>query len=343
MSFLPDCISGIFSSLCRRGTETFFKGVIEMLRRGIAEFRGDLGSRLLCILKVLTSQEQALFGEIAEDGSPEQLFEPAFQFVFVKTHGPGDLGEVGWRIEPLVDQFADGVELFFVAGVFDELRFLLHGLVAGFGAEDEELDAFGKKEQLLKIPLVRVLDDLADHLLNGGVDGAPLARKDRAPTLYDGICESLQGVARVAGELQEGLAGELDAKGLELEGVRIDSHVELAGIENIMMPAYEVEILVQLLVVKAIIAAKAEVQADDIVAMVAGAKTTRLVEPGDGMAKLNTIDLPEEGIAGAGFGDELLSVLHAAKIRKPAAMGAGRGASCRRLPPQRVSARRAPL
>jgi hypothetical protein len=55
-------------------------------------------------------------------------------------------------------------------------------------------------------------------------------------------------------------------------------------------------------------------EADDVVAVVAGAEAGEAIKPGDGMAHPDAIDLPEEGFAGAGFGGEKLAVLHIIKI-----------------------------
>ena len=43
----------------------------------------------------------------------------------------------------IVDELADGIEFFFVGGIFNIDWDLLPGLIAGFGAKDEELDTFG--------------------------------------------------------------------------------------------------------------------------------------------------------------------------------------------------------
>src|SRR6201994_5090415 len=72
-------------------------------------------------------------------------------------------------------------------------------------------------------------------------------------------------------------------------------------------------------------------ETDDVVAMVAGAKAIEIFETGDGMAHPDPTRLPNKGIAGAGFRDDLLSILHAVKIRP----------SSLRLLRRRVLARRA--
>ena len=166
----------------------------------------------------------------------------------------------------------------------------------------------------MQIAFVGIFDDLADCLVDGGVDGAPLVGEDRTAALYDIIGEPFQQVVSAAGEPEKGLAGELDTEGLELEGMGLDGHIELPGIEDIVMAADEVEILVQLLVIKAVVAAEAEVETDDVVIVVAGAETGEGIEAGDGMAHSDAIYFPEEGIAGPRPGDELLTVLHSIKI-----------------------------
>jgi hypothetical protein len=93
-----------------------------------------------------------------------------------------------------------------------------------------------------------------------------------------------------------------------------DGHVELRGVEDIMMTSYEVKIPVQLFIVEAVIAAEPKMEADDVVVVVAGAEAGEGIKPGDGMAHPDAIDLPEEGFAGAGFGCEHLSILHIIKI-----------------------------
>jgi hypothetical protein len=94
----------------------------------------------------------------------------------------------------------------------------------------------------------------------------------------------------------------------------LNGHIELRGVEDIMMTSDEVEVLVQLFVIEAVITAEAEMEADDVVFVVAGAEAGQGIKPGDGVTHPNAIDLPEEGFAGAGFGCELLAVLHIIKI-----------------------------
>ena len=52
-----------------------FKGVIEVLRRGITEFEGNLRRRLVGIEQVTAGQEQTLPCKIAKNGGLEGLLK----------------------------------------------------------------------------------------------------------------------------------------------------------------------------------------------------------------------------------------------------------------------------
>lgn len=76
------------------------------------------------------------------------------------------------------------------------------------------------------------------------------------------------------------------------------------------MTADKVEVLAKLLIMKAIVAAEADVQANDVLAGATGAEAGQGIEPGNGVAHGDAVDLPDEGVACSGIGDELLSVIH---------------------------------
>jgi len=198
-----------------------------VLGGGVAEFGADLRGSFFCILQVLPGKQEALFGEIAEDGSVEEFFEPAFELVFVQADGARDLGKIRWAIKPVVDEVSDGYQFLFIGGHFYELWFLLHGAVAGFRAEDEQFDAFGEEEELLKVSFVGMVDDLVDHLLDSGVHRAPFVGEDGAFTLKDVVGEAFEQVAGIVREPQEGVARELDPKGFEFQGAGFHGHVEI--------------------------------------------------------------------------------------------------------------------
>ena len=83
-----------------------------------------------------------------------------------------------------------------------------------------------------------------------------------------------------------------------------------------MMTADEVEGGVELFMVKAVIAFETDVEADDVIGAAGGGEAGEGVKCGDGVAHADAVEFPEEGVAGAGVGDDVLGGGHAApKIR----------------------------
>lgn len=76
------------------------------------------------------------------------------------------------------------------------------------------------------------------------------------------------------------------------------------------MAADEVKVCFQLLMTEAIVTAEADMEADHVGIVIAGAEAGEVIEPGDGMAKADAVDLPYEGVACSGIRDEVLFVLH---------------------------------
>src|ERR1700759_3277717 len=114
----------------------FFKGVVEVLRGGVAKLKSDFRRGLLRIQQITAGEMEALPGEVPKDGSPEGFFESPVEFVFVKAHGTGDLGEAWRRVDTGIDEVAGGQYFFFVGGGLEELRLRCcpGGLFAGLRA-----------------------------------------------------------------------------------------------------------------------------------------------------------------------------------------------------------------
>lgn len=72
-----------------------------------------------------------------------------------------------------------------------------------------------------------MVDDLADDLLDGGIDGAPLVREHDGLSAGDMVCKSFEQVIGIMGEPKKGLTGKLDAKGFQLQGMVFDGHIEV--------------------------------------------------------------------------------------------------------------------
>jgi len=122
-----------------------------MLGGGISQFVGYFGGRFFRIAQVLTGQEQALLGKVAENSGLEGFFKSSLQFIFIQSHGPGYFGQVGRTMDPLIDQVPDGDDLLFIRLAFyKDLFFSGGGMdsseVAGLGAQDQQLYAFGEKK-----------------------------------------------------------------------------------------------------------------------------------------------------------------------------------------------------
>ena len=294
--------------------KSFLESIVEVLRGRIAEFIRYLCGRPACIQQGLAGEQEALFGQIAEDGGPEHFFKPAFELVFVETYGPCDLGEIGRGVEPLVDEIADGEEFLLVGRRFDE-RFPVMGVcgggAAGFGAKNQQLDTFGEEEQLLQMAPVGMIGYLADQLLYGGVHCAPVFGKNGAPACQDMVRKMPEDIAGIVGKLQESVAGELDAEGFEFEGAVLDGHVEITRVQDIVMTADEMEIRVQLAAVEAVIAFEPDVQTNDVGMGAMRGEAGESMETGNGMAQTDAVDVPGAGVAGTLGSEEVLGVVHA--------------------------------
>ena len=217
------------------------KGIIEVLRGGIAQLEGDLGSRLVRVEQIATGQQQALFGKVAEDCRLEGLLKPALQFIFIQAHYFSYFGQAGRAVDPFIDQVARGDDLLLVRGVFYKDLFFAGSTVTGFGAQDEDLYAFREQEQLLEITGIAVMDDLIDYLLHGGIDGPPLIGQQNAFPIDDPFGKALQEIVGILGEPEEGLSWKLYPKGLQLKGPVLDGHVEILRVEDIVVAADEIE------------------------------------------------------------------------------------------------------
>ena len=72
-----------------------------------------------------------------------------------------------------------------------------------------------------------MVDDLVDDLVDGGVDGAPVVGEDDRLTAHDPFGEAFKQVGGVGSEPEEGLFGELDPEGLQLEGAVVYGHFKI--------------------------------------------------------------------------------------------------------------------
>ena len=213
-----------------------------MLGSSVTKLAGYLSGSFLCIQQILVGQEKALFGKVAENGSVKGFLETSFKLVFVETHGAGNLGEIGGVVETLVDEVPNSNDLFLVGTGLYKFLLFVHGEMAGFGAKDEEFDALGEQEQLLKVSAVAIVDNLVYDLLDRRVDGAPLVGEDDAFAVYDMVGELLEEVRRVLGKAKEGLAGELDAEDFQLEGMIVHCHVEILRVHDVMVAADKMKV-----------------------------------------------------------------------------------------------------
>ena len=162
-----------------------------------------------------------------------------------------------------------------------------------------------------------IVDDLVDDLLDRWVDGAPLVGKEDRLAADDMVAKVLQQVVGVLGKSEEGLAGELDAKGFELEGVVFDGHVKIFRVHDVVMATDQMKVSVKLAIMETIVALQAEVQTDNVSIGTAGAEGGMFVEFGDGVAHPDTVEFPGDGFAGAGISCAIVALFHSLKIRVP--------------------------
>ena len=77
-----------------------------------------------------------------------------------------------------------------------------------------------------------------------------------------------------------------------------------------MVATNEVEVGIELAIMKAIITPEANVETYDVTNAAAGAKGSKLMESGYGVAHTDAIEFPGEGITATCFVDELVTLFH---------------------------------
>ena len=88
------------------------EGIVEVLGGRITQFVGDFSGRFVGIEQVAAGQQEALGGEVAEDGGLEGLFEAAFELEFIQAYFFRYFGEIGRAGNPFIDEIAGGDNLF---------------------------------------------------------------------------------------------------------------------------------------------------------------------------------------------------------------------------------------
>lgn len=239
-----------------------------MLRGGIAQFSGYFGGRLTGVAQVLVGQLQPLIGEVAENSIVEFFLKPTLQFVFVEPYCPGNLCQAGRGVQSGIEQVAYCDDFFGVLLVFQVDGLSLIGSGAGFGRQYQQFQAFGQQEKPLEIAGVFAEPDLGYDLLHLGVEGAPGLGKNNRLTGSYLICEAFELIAGMLGKAQEFLPRELNAKDLQFQRFVFHHHIKGVGVHEVVMTAYQVIGLAQLLITEKVISPQAEMQSYHIVVTV---------------------------------------------------------------------------
>src|SRR5687768_5199650 len=104
------------------------------------------------------------------------------------------------------------------------------------------------------------MNDLLYHLLNSGIDSAPVFADQGIFSIYDSGCKTLQRLIGLLGELYKQVFREIDAKSFYFQGTVVHFNIKSICVHDIVVPANEVERLVKLFVMKAVIAFQSKME-----------------------------------------------------------------------------------